>query len=116
MRCPIRLSDVGSGGGNSLTGTAAWGSTSTVPGGGVDHACTPLPLDSVSPVTHDPAAPLTSTFDPGDSGTITDPQDEWLREVTQDSVAALHLHGLHRKRKEHADGKEGGEHDPKVIR
>ncbi|XP_045101849.1 uncharacterized protein LOC123498625 isoform X3 [Portunus trituberculatus] len=112
-----RLSDVvGSGGGKSVSGTAAWSSTSTIPGGGVDHDCTSLPLDPASPVTPDPAAPLTCTLDPGDGGTIPGPQDEWLREISQDSAVALHLHGLHRKRKEHADGKEGGEHDPKVIR
>ncbi|XP_063870355.1 protein FAM13A-like isoform X2 [Scylla paramamosain] len=112
-----RLSDVvGSGGGKSVNGTAAWSSTSTIPGGGVDHVCTSLPLDPASPVTPDPAAPLTCTLDPGDGGTIPGPQDERLREVPQDSAVALHLPGLHRKRKEHADGKEGGEHDPKVIR
>lgn len=113
-----RLSDVGSGGGKSVSGAAAaWGSTSTIPGGGADHpSCTPLPLDPASPVTHDPAAPLTRSLDAGDSGSLPGPQDEGPREAAQDSAAVLHLHGLHRKRKEHADGKEGGEHDPKVIR
>ncbi|XP_050717359.1 protein FAM13A-like isoform X2 [Eriocheir sinensis] len=116
--CTCGLSDVGSGGGKSVSGAAAaWGSTSTIPGGGADYpSCTPLPFDPASPVTHDPAAPLTRSLDAGDSGSLPGPQDEGPREAAQDSAAVLHLHGLHRKRKEHADGKEGGEHDPKIIR
>ncbi|XP_069167172.1 protein FAM13B isoform X3 [Procambarus clarkii] len=126
-----RLGEVGSSSSSrSSVCLAAWGSTSTIPGGGTDKNADEVPLDPASPVTFDPAEPVTqaptATSDPVVSQdkqplpeSSQDSAKEALTDTPQDTVASrqdLHLPGLHRKRKEHADGKEGGEHDPKVIR
>lgn len=127
----FRLGEVGSSSSSrSSVCLAAWGSTSTIPGGGTDKNADEVPLDPASPVTFDPAEPVTqaptATSDPVVSQdkqplpeSSQDSAKEALTDTPQDTVASrqdLHLPGLHRKRKEHADGKEGGEHDPKVIR
>ncbi|XP_069942757.1 uncharacterized protein [Cherax quadricarinatus] len=126
---PARLGEVGSSSSSrSSVCVAAWGSTSTIPGGGTDKNPDDLPLHPVSSVTFDPDEPVTqapaSTCDPaGAQVRQPEPPRESGKqappEVAHDTAASrqdLHLPGLHRKRKEHADGKEGGEHDPKVIR
>nr|XP_045621136.1 protein FAM13A-like isoform X4 [Procambarus clarkii] len=129
--CTCGLGEVGSSSSSrSSVCLAAWGSTSTIPGGGTDKNADEVPLDPASPVTFDPAEPVTqaptATSDPVVSQdkqplpeSSQDSAKEALTDTPQDTVASrqdLHLPGLHRKRKEHADGKEGGEHDPKVIR
>ncbi|XP_071552044.1 uncharacterized protein [Panulirus ornatus] len=130
-----RLDEVGSSSRGIMCG-GAWGSTSTIPGGGAQKDPDALPLDPASPVTFDPGAPVThapTALDltaQQDRQTDPDPQREGVRDVPQDTCTTtttttttagatrqdLFLPGLHRKRKEHADGYEGGEHDPKVIR
>ncbi|XP_066971679.1 protein FAM13A isoform X2 [Macrobrachium rosenbergii] len=127
---------------NLYGGSSAWTSPSTIPGGGAADKprVTSLPLDLASPVTPDPAAPVTRAPEPRDpadvlgsptsgvnSDSATDAanrngEQDARRTPEKDSIlTASHLppsvpHSAHRKRKEHADGKEGGEHDPKVIR
>ncbi|XP_042210626.1 protein FAM13A-like isoform X6 [Homarus americanus] len=136
--CTCGLGEVGSSSSRSSLCVGAWGSTSTIPGGGTDKDPDALPLDAASPVTFDPAAPPPVTQAPPptrDPAVATaqprpsppDPRtQESVKEAhhgeaqhdtsTSASRHDLHLPGLHRKRKEHGDGKEGGEHDPKVIR
>ncbi|XP_069999244.1 protein FAM13A isoform X2 [Penaeus vannamei] len=128
-----RLPELGRGSG----GASSSGGSGVACGGAwaASPAVKPLalvPLDLASPVTFDPGAPPSrAPADPqaasaaasaghedrpdtsaDDALRKEQPPKEPLAEEAPDAFPG----SLHRKRKEHADGKEGGEHDPKFIR
>ncbi|XP_063607301.1 protein FAM13A-like isoform X5 [Penaeus indicus] len=130
--CTCGLPELGRGSG----GASSSGGSGVVCGGAwaASPAVKPLalvPLDLASPVTFDPGAPPSrAPADPQSASAASAAHEERPDTSADDALRKeqplKESHGeeapdafpgsLHRKRKEHADGKEGGEHDPKFIR